>query len=88
MPSVEDWHDVNKRVARFVDVLPNGPVGHPTVRLFLAGGVPEMMWHLRQIGLLRGDALTITGQSWNQILDAWPAVRGSRPPCTTATGRC
>ena len=38
---------INRQVPRFVDVLPNGPVGHPTVRLFLAGGVPEVMLHLR-----------------------------------------
>ena len=34
------------------DVLPNGPVNHPTVRVFLAGGVPEIMLHLRELGLL------------------------------------
>jgi hypothetical protein len=42
-PTVEDWHRVNCRVPRLVDVLPNGPVGHPTVRFFLAGGVPELI---------------------------------------------
>src|SRR5438105_1337839 len=46
-PTVEDWIDVNRRVPRFVSVLPNGPVNHPTVRVFLAGGVPEIMLHLR-----------------------------------------
>ena len=44
-------------VPRLVDVLPNGPVGHPTVQVFLAGGVPEVMLHLRELGLLRLDAL-------------------------------
>src|SRR5439155_1564940 len=38
-PTVEDWIAVNRRVPRLVDTLPNGP--HPTVRAFLAGGVPE-----------------------------------------------
>ena len=33
-------------------VLPNGPIYHPTVRVFLAGGVPEVMLHLRELGLL------------------------------------
>ena len=46
-PTVEDWIAVNRRVPRLVDALPNGPVGHPTVRVFLAGGVPEVMLHLR-----------------------------------------
>ena len=44
-PTVEDWIQVNRSVSRFVDVLPNGPVNHPTIRLYLAGGVPEVMLH-------------------------------------------
>src|SRR2546428_6115370 len=51
-PTVEDWEEVNRRVPRLVDALPNGPVGHPTVQVFLAGGVPEVMLHLRELGLL------------------------------------
>ncbi len=43
---------MNCEVVRLVDVLPNGPAGHPTVRVFLAGGVPEVMLHLRGLGLL------------------------------------
>jgi putative YjhG/YagF family dehydratase len=52
-------------------VLPNGPVGHPTVRVFLAGGVPEVMLHLRALDLLRLDALTVHGQPLGEMLDAW-----------------
>lgn len=70
-PTVEDWIQVNRQVPRLVDVLPNGPVGHPTVRLFLAGGVPEVMLHLRELGLLCLDALTATGQTWGEVLDWW-----------------
>lgn len=70
-PNVEDWSRVNRKVARFVDVLPNGPVNHPTVQLYLAGGVPEVMWHLREAGILHGECLTVIGQTWNEILDAW-----------------
>lgn len=70
-PSVDDWHNMNLNVSRFVDVLPNGPQNHPTVRLFLAGGVPEIAWHLREMGILRCEARTITGQTWNEILDHW-----------------
>src|SRR4029078_4068789 len=65
-PTVEDWHRVNIQVPRLVDVLPNGPVGHPTVRVFLAGGVPEVMLHLRDLGLLHLDALTVTGATLGQ----------------------
>src|SRR5206468_10201066 len=57
-PTVEDWTAINRRVPRLVDVLPNGPVGHPTVRVFLAGGVPEVMLHLRQLGLLDESVLS------------------------------
>src|SRR5262249_18996582 len=54
-----------------VDVLPNGPTGHPTVRVFLAGGVPEVMLHLRRSNLLDADALTVTGESLGKSLDWW-----------------
>ena len=70
-PTVEDWESINRQVPRFVDVLPNGPRNHPTVRLYLAGGVPEVMLWLRRLGILRGEARTITGASWNEILDWW-----------------
>ncbi|MBI4489066.1 MAG: dihydroxy-acid dehydratase, partial [Deltaproteobacteria bacterium] len=48
-PTVDDWSAVNRRVPRLVDVLPNGPANHPTVRVFMAGGVPEVMLHLRRL---------------------------------------
>ena len=70
-PTVDDWSRINRMVPRFVDVLPNGPMNHPTVRLFLAGGVPEIAWHLREMGVLRAEARTVTGQTWNEILDQW-----------------
>lgn len=70
-PTVEDWIDVNSRVPRIVDVLPNGPKHHPTVRMFLAGGVPEVMVHLRRIGLLDTGVLTCSGKTLNEVLDWW-----------------
>lgn len=70
-PAIDDWTEINRRVPRLVDVLPNGPVGHPTVRVFLAGGVPEVMLHLRALGLLKVDALTATGETLGQALDWW-----------------
>lgn len=73
-PTVEDWHAINLKVPRLVDALPNGPVGHPTVRVFLAGGVPEVMLHLRDLGLLDESALTATGDTLGKTLDWW---RGS-----------
>ncbi len=70
-PTVEDWTEINRRVPRLVDALPNGPVGHPTVRVFCAGGVPEVMLHLRELGLLDLDVLTITGESLGKTLEWW-----------------
>jgi xylonate dehydratase len=71
IPTVEDWIEVNRRVPRLVSVLPNGPVHHPTVRVFLAGGVPEVMLHLRRLQLLDTSALTVTGRTWGENLDEW-----------------
>ena len=70
-PTVEDWMEINWQVPRLVDVLPNGPVGHPTVQLFLAGGVPEVMLHLRALGLLNEDVLTASGEPLGRNLDWW-----------------
>ncbi len=70
-PSVDDWAEINRQVVRLVDVLPNGPVGHPTVRVFLAGGVPEVMLHLRALGLLDLSVLTATGARLEAVLDEW-----------------
>ncbi len=70
-PTVEDWVRINKAVPRIVDVLPNGPNNHPTVRMYLAGGVPEVMLHLRNMGVLNGDCLTVTGKTINENLDEW-----------------
>ncbi|MSU04942.1 MAG: YjhG/YagF family D-xylonate dehydratase [Pedosphaera sp.] len=70
-PTVDDWIAINRRVPRIVDVLPNGPAYHPTVRVFLAGGVPEVMWHLRELGVIDPTARTAVGLTWNEILDWW-----------------
>jgi putative YjhG/YagF family dehydratase len=68
-PTVEDWMAVNRQVPRLVDALPNGP--HPTVRVFLAGGVPEVMLHLGRLGLLDTSAATVTGASLGDVLSWW-----------------
>jgi putative YjhG/YagF family dehydratase len=70
-PTVHDWIRVNKAVSRMVDVLPNGPEDHPTVRLYLAGGVPEVMLHLRRAGVLNTDVLTVSGKTLGENLDEW-----------------
>ena len=70
-PTVQDWHRINRQTPRLVDALPNGPRNHPTVQVFMAGGVPEVMLHLRAMGLLHLDVLTVTGATLGSVLDWW-----------------
>lgn len=81
LPRVEDWNRVNRSTPRLVDALPNGPRNHPTIQVFLAGGVPEVMLHLRELGLLNLEARTVTGEKLGDVLDWWresPRRRESR----------
>ncbi|MCL4868459.1 MAG: YjhG/YagF family D-xylonate dehydratase [Anaerolineae bacterium] len=71
IPAVDDWNRVNRLTPRLVDALPNGPRNHPTALVFMAGGVPEVMLHLRQMGLLNLDVITATGEKLSAILDWW-----------------
>ncbi|RPI52672.1 MAG: YjhG/YagF family D-xylonate dehydratase [Acidobacteria bacterium] len=70
-PVAADWAEVNRQVPRIVDALPNGPRNHPTVQVFMAGGVPEVMLHLRRAGLLDTKVKTVSGGSLDGVLDAW-----------------
>lgn len=70
-PTVEDWTRINRAVPRLVDVLPNGPKHYATVQVFLAGGVPEVMLHLREAGLLKLDARTVSGRTLGENLVWW-----------------
>jgi putative YjhG/YagF family dehydratase len=70
-PAVDDWRRVNRATPRLVDALPNGPKGHPTAQVFMAGGVPEVMLHLRRMGLLNGRVITATGETLDATLDWW-----------------
>src|SRR5678810_481927 len=70
-PTVDDWIRVNRATPRLVDALPNGPKGHPLSLIFMAGGVPEVMLHLRRMGLLNGRVLTATGDTLDATLDWW-----------------
>jgi putative YjhG/YagF family dehydratase len=70
-PTSADWARVNRSVPRIVDALPNGPRYHPTAQVFLAGGVPEVMLHLRRASLIDTSVLTAGGSTLNELLDAW-----------------
>jgi putative YjhG/YagF family dehydratase len=70
-PTVNDWNRINRSTPRLVDALPNGPRNFPTVQVFMAGGVPEVMLHLRRMGLLNTDVMTATGEKLDTVLDWW-----------------
>ena len=70
-PTVDDWIRVNRSTSRLVDALPNGPCNHPTVQVYMAGGVPEVMCLLREKGLLNTDVMTVTGDTLDTVLDWW-----------------
>ena len=77
-PTARDWAEVNRQVPRLVDALPNGPRNHPTIEVFLAGGVPEVMLHLRRAGLLDVRVPTASGLTLDEQLDAWEASERRR----------
>ncbi len=70
-PTADDWARINREIPRIVDALPNGPRYFPTVQVFMAGGVPEVMLHLRRAGLLDTNAMTVTGEKLGTMLDWW-----------------
>jgi putative YjhG/YagF family dehydratase len=70
-PGAADWAHVNRQVPRLVDALPNGPGNFATVQVFLAGGAPEVMLHLRRAGLLDTSVKTVTGETLDVSLDWW-----------------
>ena len=74
-PDAADWAEVNRRVPRLVDALPNGPRNFATVQVFLAGGVPEVMLHLRRAGLLDTSVRTVSGETLENSLDWWQESR-------------
>jgi putative YjhG/YagF family dehydratase len=77
-PTVEDWIRINRSTPRIVDALPNGPRGFATAQVFMAGGVPEVMLHLRRMGLLNGRVLTATGDTLDASLDWWESSERRR----------
>lgn len=71
VPTRADWDAVNRETPRLVSVLPNGPEAYPTAAVFFAGGVPEVMWHLRALGLLDLRVPTVGGRTLGEVLDWW-----------------
>jgi putative YjhG/YagF family dehydratase len=74
-PTASDWAEVNRQTPRLVDALPNGPRNFATVQVFLAGGVPEVMLHLREAGILDTSVMTVSGEPLGTSLDWWRESR-------------
>jgi putative YjhG/YagF family dehydratase len=72
-PTVDDWIGASRATPRLVDALPNGPRNHPTVLVHLAGGVPEVLLHLRALGVVDLDVRTASGQTLGDDLAWWEA---------------
>jgi putative YjhG/YagF family dehydratase len=66
-PNAQNWARINRQVPRLVDALPNGPKNHPTIQVFLAGGVPEVMLDLSSLGILDVSAQTVSGCTINLL---------------------
>ncbi len=78
VPTVDDWRAASLATPRLVDALPNGPRNHPTVQVFMAGGVPEVQLHLRRLGVLDTSVRTVTGLTLDDQLDRWEASERRR----------
>jgi len=65
---LEDFNRIGRRVAHIADVRPGGRFH--MVDLDAVGGVPMVMRHLLEAGLLDGDCLTVTGRTMAENLAA------------------
>ena len=63
---LDDFEEIRKRVPVICDLKPSGR--YVATDLHKAGGIPQVMKMLLARGLLHGDALTITGQTIEQLL--------------------
>ena len=71
--SLDDFNAVGCRVAHIADLKPGGRFH--MVDLDAVGGVPVVMRHLLDAGLLHGDCLTVTGKTMAENLDALRRLR-------------
>ena len=67
---LDDFETIRKRVPVICDLKPSGK--YVTTDLHRAGGIPQVMKMLLAHGLLHGNALTITGETIEQVLTDVP----------------
>ena len=68
--TLDDFEQLRKRVPLFCDLKPSGK--YVATDLHTAGGIPQVMKMLLTRGLLHGDALTISGQTIEDVLGDVP----------------
>ena len=68
--TLDDFEELRKRVPLICDLKPSGK--YVATDLHKAGGVPQVMKMLLTRGLLRGDALTISGKTIEETLAEVP----------------
>ena len=68
--TLDDFERIRKRVPLFCDLKPSGR--YVATDLHKSGGIPQVMKMLLAEGLLHGDALTITGETIEQVLARVP----------------
>src|SRR5689334_9679680 len=68
--SLDDFETIRRRVPVICDLKPSGR--YVATDLHRAGGIPQVMKMLLTHGLLRGDGLTITGQTVREVLSNVP----------------
>jgi dihydroxy-acid dehydratase len=68
--TLDDFERIRKRVPLFCDLKPSGR--YVATDLHKAGGIPQVMKMLLAEGLLHGDAVTITGETIEQVLARVP----------------
>ena len=76
-PTVEDWMEVNRRVPRLVDALPNGPATPPCGRSWPAA-CPRSCCTCGASGLLDERVLTVAGEPLGRVLDWWEGCERRR----------
>jgi dihydroxy-acid dehydratase len=69
--TLDDFETIRQRVPVLCDLKPSGR--YVATDLHRAGGIPQVMKMLLVNGLLHGDALTITGQTIEELLADIPA---------------
>ncbi|WP_029041675.1 L-arabinonate dehydratase [Cucumibacter marinus] len=67
--TLDDWDRCGRDVATIVNLMPSGK--YLMEEFFYAGGLPVVLRHLGEAGLLNKDALTVSGGPiWDEVRDA------------------